>query len=108
MDRQENPGEMSVERWEQALIRDYREYRWRSLMEPLCEKMERWRAGELPYEEMDETIEGIYREVCEIRNLFAQREDRLVLLVQWLDREWFEGWIEHYTPPPGARVIGSV
>lgn len=76
------PAKTSAERWEQMLIEDYRDYRWRALMEPLCEKMERWRAGELPYPEMDETLEEVHREVCELRSLFAQRQDRLALLIQ--------------------------
>ncbi|HHS97963.1 MAG TPA: hypothetical protein ENK08_08725 [Chloroflexi bacterium] len=108
MGGQENPAGMSVERWEQKLIEDYRDYRWRRLMEPLCEKMERWRVGKLPYAEMDETMEELYREVCELRNLFSQREDRVVLLIQWLDREWFEEWVKEHRPPPGARLVEPV
>lgn len=95
----------SPQHWEQRLIEDYKDYRWRRLMEPLCQKMDQWRQGQLPYEEMEQVLEDIYREVCEMRNLFSQREDRLVLLIQWLDREWFEHWVGEHTPPPGSRVL---
>jgi len=95
----------SVAEWEKQLINDYYEYRWRQALDPICEKMERWRAGEISHSEMADFLEEVHREVCELRNLFTQREDRLVLLIQWLDREWFDRWVKEHVPPKGARVI---
>lgn len=95
---------LSPERWEKKLIEDYRDYRWRRLMEPLCDKMDRWKKGDLNYDEMDRTLEEIHQEVYELRNLFSQRDDRLVLLIQWLDRDWFAEWVKEHRPPSGARV----
>lgn len=104
MSRNRQPIGTSAERWEQALIEDYRDYRWRRLMEPMCEKMQRWKEGRLTHAEMDRAFEECHQQVCEIRSLFSQRQDRLVLLIQWLDREWFEQWIKSHSPPSGARL----
>ncbi len=91
--------------WEEKLVNDYRNYRWGQLMEPVCEKMKKWKEGTLSHAEMEETLEKCHREICEVRNLLNQRQDRLVMLIQWLDREWFKKWIESHTPPPNARLV---
>ena len=92
-------------KWEQALIDDYHNYRWHRLMEPLCDKLQRWKAGQVSHEEMDQFMEEVYLQICEARNLFRQRRDRLVNLIQWWDREWFLEWIKGYSPPPGVEVL---
>jgi len=101
-------GKSSVQRWEQKLIDDYYHYRWEHLLEPLCATSQRWKAGELTVADMAEALEKVHEQVCELRNLFSQRDDRLVMLIQWLDREWFEAWIKDYSPPPGARLVSPV
>lgn len=108
MDHSEKSPQTSVQRWEEKLVDDYRNYRWRQLMEPMCDKMERWRAGELTYAEMDQALEECHGRACEVRNVLTQRTDRLVTLIQWLDREWFEEWVKNYSPPPGARLAPPV
>jgi len=95
----------SAQWWEDRLVADYREYRWRQLMEPMCQRMEKWKAGELTSVEIDQAFEECYHHICELRNILNQRSDRAVLLIQVLDREWFEGWIREHTPPPGARLV---
>ncbi len=91
--------------WEDRLVADYREYRWRLLMEPMCQRMEKWKAGELTTEEMDRAFEECYRHITELRHILNQRTDRAALLIQVLDREWFEEWVKQHTPPPGAPVV---
>ncbi|HID62848.1 MAG TPA: hypothetical protein EYP49_08955 [Anaerolineae bacterium] len=91
--------------WEQALIDDYYDYRWRKLLDPLCETFKRWKAGELAHADVDRAIEEAYKERCGLHNLFVQRRDRAVGLIQWWDREWFEAWVKEHRPPPGARLV---
>ncbi len=105
MDQNEKSPRTSAQWWEEKLVEDYRHYRWQRLMDPMCDKMEKWRAGELTYAEMDQALEECHRQACELRNILNQREDRLVTLIQWLDREWFEEWVKSYSPPPGARLV---
>ena len=105
MGRSESSPETPAQWWEEKLVDDYRDYRWRQLMEPMCDKMDRWRAGELTYAEMDQSLEECHRRACEVRNVLTQRTDRLVTLIQWLDREWFEEWVKNYSPPPGVRLV---
>ena len=90
--------------WEQALIEAYYDYRWHQLLEPLCETFQRWKAGELTHADVDRAIEEAYRERCGLHNLFSQRQDRAVALIQWWDREWFEAWVEEHRPPPDVRL----
>jgi hypothetical protein len=108
MDRDDKPGQKTTQRWEQQLTVDYREYRWKQVMEPLCDRLQRWRDGNLSHTEMDQILEEIHNQTCEIRSLFAQRQDRLVMLVQWLDRDWFKEWVAEHAPPKGARLAPEV
>ena len=101
--KQDSPS--PVQQWEQTLIDDYRSYRWHQVMEPLCDKMQLWKAGQVPLGELDRFMEDIHRQICEVRSMFSQRRDRLVNLIQWWDREWFLEWIKEYSPPPGASVL---
>lgn len=105
MGRSERSVQTPAQQWEDRLVDDYRNHRWRRLMEPMCDKMEKWRAGELTYSDMDQALEECHQQACELRNILIQRKDRLVTLIQYLDREWFEAWVKDYSPPPGARVV---
>jgi hypothetical protein len=104
MDRGEKSPQVPVERWEQTLINDYYDHRWRRIIEPLCDELQRWKDGKASHADMDQVLETTHRQICEVRNLFDQRQDRLVLLIQWLDREWFEAWVRGHAPPKGARL----
>ena len=104
MERNKELSQTSVQWWEEKLAEDYRNYRWRQLMEPMCDKMEKWRAGELTYAEMDQALEECHQRACEVRSILTQRTDRLVTLIQWLDRDWFEAWVKEHSPPKGERL----
>jgi hypothetical protein len=78
------------------------------VLKPLCATAERWKAGELAIADMADALEDVNEHACELRNLFSQRDDRLVLLIQGLDREWFENWLKDHSPPPGARLISPL
>jgi hypothetical protein len=88
--------------WDQQMIDDYYDYRWHRLIDPLCDKMQLWKDGNLTHAEMEETLEEIHQEICEVRILFRQRKDRLVNLIQHWDRDWFEEWLRKHAPPPEA------
>ena len=103
MSQKSDPG--SYKEWEQKLVDDYYNYRWHQVMDPLCDQLQRWKAGNLSPQEMDSVMDKVQSEIWEIRNIFGQRRDRLVNLVQWLDREWFLEWIQEYSPPPGAPIL---
>lgn len=93
---------VEAEEWEAALIADYYDYRWKRIMEPLCERMQRWKEGDLTHAEIEETLEVAHDEICEARSLFRQRQDRLVNLIRHWDPAWFERWVEEHSPPRGA------
>jgi len=104
MNRAEKPRPTTAQRWEERMIADYYDYRWRDVIEPLCERLQRWKDGDLSHAEMEEVLEEVHRRVCEVRSLFGQRQDRLVMLIQWLDREWFQSWVTAHAPPEGVRL----
>jgi pantothenate kinase-related protein Tda10 len=95
----------SAQKWEQILIDDYRTYRWNQVMEPLCDKLQAWKDGEVGYDELDAFMEKVNQQICEVRNMLGQRRDRLVNLIQWWDREWFLEWVKEYAPPPGVSIL---
>jgi hypothetical protein len=103
-DRSEKSLQTSAQWWEEKLVEDYRDYRWRQLMEPMCDKMQSWKAGEFTHADMDQALEECHQQVCELCNILNQRKDGLVMLIQWLDREWFEAWAKEHRPPPDARL----
>ncbi len=55
--------------------------------------------------EIEQAFEECYQKITELRHILNQRSDRAALLIQVLDRGWFEEWIREHTPPPGARVV---
>ena len=96
--------QLSKRQWEQALIDDYYDYRWRQILEPLYEKFKRWDAGELDHVDMDEAIHETHKETRRAYSLFTESRSMLVGMIQW-DREWFIPWLrDHQPPPPGVYV----
>jgi hypothetical protein len=93
--------------WDQRMIDDYYDHRWHRLIDPLCEKMQLWKEGSLTHAEIEQTLEEVHQEVCEVRCLFRQRKDRLVNLIQHWDREWFEDWLDKHAPPREALSTAS-
>ncbi len=89
--------------WEQALIDDYYDYRWRQVLDPLYDKFQRWKAGELTHDDMDQAIHETHKQNQELYTLFRESRRFLVGLIQW-DREWFEGWVADHPPPPGVEL----
>jgi len=104
-----NSGEQSAHPadwgWEQRLIKDYYNHRWTGALEPLCDWLQRWKNGTLAHDEMEQVLEQTHEQICEIRSLFNQRDDRLSLLIQWMERDWFEEWVREHTPPPGVNLV---
>ena len=104
MSDQEKSQEGAARSWEETLIRDYCDHRWHQVLDPLCDTFQRWKGGELTYEDVDGAIDKAYRDKCGINNLFAQRMDRAWTLIQWWDREWFEGWVKEHRPPLDVEI----
>ena len=105
MSQEEKGQQTPATKWEQSLVDDYRTYSWNQVMEPLCDKLQAWKDGEVAYDELDAFMEHVHQQIWEVRNIFGQRHDRLVNLVQWWDRDWFLEWVKEYSPPPGAPIL---
>ena len=91
-------------KWEQALIDDYYDYRWRQVLNPLYEKFKRWEAGELEHWDMDQAIHETHKENQQLYSLFTQNRRLLIGLIQW-DEEWFAKWIGDHPPPAGIQLV---
>jgi len=90
-------------KWEQALIDDYYDYRWRQVLNPLCEAFKRWEAGELDHWDMDKAIHETHKENQGLFSLFTQNRSFLVGIAQW-DEDWFDTWVADHPPPPGIEL----
>ncbi|MGD2205155.1 MAG: hypothetical protein PVH17_00125 [Anaerolineae bacterium] len=95
---------MSPKSWEEALTEAYWDYRWRKVMEPLCDTFRRWKTGEIGHDQVDRAIDEAYKEKCAINNLITQRPDRAAAVIQCWDPEWFRSWLEENRPPTGHKV----
>ena len=89
--------------WEQALIDAYSDYRWRQVLNPLYEKFQQWKSGELGHMDMDEAIHQTHKENQEVYIFFTQKRDRLVQVIQ-LNEDWFKAWVKDNPPPAGYSL----
>lgn len=95
---------MSPKNWEETMVNAYWDYRWRQIMDPLCDAFQRWKAGELGHADVDRAIDTAYKDKCLINNLLTHRPDRAAAVIQWWDREWFLTWIQENRPPPDVEL----
>jgi hypothetical protein len=100
--RRETPGY----KWEQALIDDYYDYRWRQVLNPLYEKFKRWEAGELEHWDIDQAIHETHKENQSLYRLFTEKRSVLIGMIQW-DEEWFAKWIGDHPPPEGIQLVAQ-
>ena len=92
-----------VWQWEQALIDAYYDHRWHDVLDPLYEKFERWQAGELSHDDIDEAIHQTHKQTRKLYTLFTEKRSFLVRLIQW-DAAWFDEWVKDHPPPPGVEL----
>ena len=90
--------------WEQALIDAFSDKCWHDVLDPLYEKFQRWKVGELGHWDMDEAIHEVHRQNQRLYGFFDQRREMIVFLIQYQDQEWFTGWVAEHPPPPGVEV----
>ena len=90
--------------WEQALLDDYYDHRWHQVLNPLYEKFQRWAAGELTHDDMDQAIHETHKENQHLYSLFGQGRSFLVGTIQW-DEAWFEEWVVDHPPPAGVQLM---
>ena len=90
--------------WEQSLIDDYYDYRWWQLLEPLYQKFQIWKRGQLDHEEVSLAIHKTNKATRALHTFFEERRDLLVSLIQ-LDKDWFGEWLKSHPAPRGMRII---
>ncbi len=95
---------MNAKSWEEKLTEAYWDYRWRQIMDPLCDTFQRWKAGDCGNEDVNHAIDRAYKEKCAINSLLDQRADRAAAIIQWWDHDWFEAWIKENRPPAGVEI----
>lgn len=92
------------DQWEQALLDAYYDYRWREVLEPLYQKFQQWKAGELDHMDMDEAIHKTHKKTREVYIFFTQKRNLLVRLIEF-DEAWFQAWMKD-NPPPEGYLLG--
>jgi len=90
--------------WEQKLIDDYYDYRYRQVLDPLYEQMRQWETGELRHYDIDRAIHATHKKNQELYSLFTNQRDFLVRLIQ-MDRDWFEPWLVEHPAPEGVALV---
>jgi hypothetical protein len=87
--------------WEQALIDAYHDYRWRQVLQPLYDDFQRWAAGELKHDDMNEAIHAVHKKNQGLYSLFTERRSWLVRAIQ-MDEDWFQEWVKDHPAPSQA------
>ena len=64
---------MSPKSWEEQLTDAYWDYRWRKIMEPLCDTFQGWKAGKLGHSDVDKAIDKAYKEKKHLQLIFLDR-----------------------------------
>ena len=91
--------------WEQTFLDAYYDYRWQQVLEPLYQKFQQWKAGELDHMDMDEAIHQTHKQTQEVYVFFTQKRDWLVRVIQF-DEAWFQVWVKD-NPPPAGYSLGK-
>ncbi len=92
--------------WEQALLDAYYDYRWHEVLDPLYNKFQRWKAGELEHDDMDHAIHQTHKETRQLYGIFLQKREVLVRAIQF-NREWFPAWVKDNPPPGGYPLMNT-
>ncbi len=94
-------------KWQQQLIDDYYDYRWKQVLEPLYQDFQGWKAGERSHADMDREIHAAHKESQHLYTFFSEGRDSLANWIQ-MDRDWFEPWLPEHPAPPGIRLIPRI
>jgi hypothetical protein len=89
--------------WESALISAYYDYRWKWVLDPLYQKFQQWKAGELSHLDIDEAIHRTYKPRRDVNSFFSLKRDYLVRAIQ-INEEWFLPWVKDNPPPAGYKL----
>jgi hypothetical protein len=73
-------------------------------LDPLYDKFQRWKSGELSHDDMGEAIHQTHKQTRELYSLFMEKRTWLVRLAQF-DAEWFDAWVKAHPPPVGAHRV---
>jgi len=85
--------------WEQEMLDAFHDYQWHLVLDPLYEKFQHWKAGELSHEELDEAIHKTHKDCQKVYSLFTNNHDFLVSAIQ-VNEDWFPKWVNDH-PKPG-------
>jgi hypothetical protein len=79
------------------------DYRWREVLDPLYQKFQHWKAGELDHMDMSEAIYRTHKQTQEVYIFFTEKRDWLVRVIQ-LDEGWFQTRGKDNLPPAGYPI----
>jgi hypothetical protein len=93
--------------WEQALIDDYHDYRWREALAPLVRAVHRWEEGKADPEDVANAAEGLRKPVETLDWVFSQKRDYLVRMILFHE-DWSRPWLAtHPRPVPASALSAS-
>jgi len=103
LDRKRDP-ESAAAQWEQEMIDAYMEHRWAQILSPLCEQLDRWKAGERNYDDIVEAIRAARKADDAVQGILEKDHEWLVKVIQ-LEEDWFLPWLANHPPPPGYVLL---
>jgi hypothetical protein len=91
--------------WEQALIDDYHDFRWREALAPLVRAVHRWEEGIGDPEDVANAAERLTKPVETLDWVFSQKRDYLVRMILFHE-DWSRPWLATH-PCPVPAITGS-
>lgn len=70
------------------------------MLEPLYQKFQQWKAGELDHMDMDEAIHRTHKQTQEVYAFLTQKRELLLRLIQF-DENWFQACVKDNPLPAG-------
>ena len=83
------------------MIDAYYDYQWRLTLDPLYDKFQQWKAGELSHDEMDQAVHQTHKSCQDVYNLFTTKRDLLVRIIEF-NQVWFLQWAQGHPKPEEA------
>jgi hypothetical protein len=97
----------AIRQWEQDLIHAYYDYSYHQVLDPLYEQFQRWKAGELDHEDINDAIHKVHKENQRLYVFFTRSRKDLMHMIQW-NQEWFAAWVADHPPPPGVELLPAL
>jgi hypothetical protein len=96
MSRKRSTGSLFA--WERAMFAAWRDRRYHETLDPLYDRFQEWRRGELDHTDLDAAIHCAHRELQKVYAELGSKPSELARTIV-ADRAWYDQWCAGHPPP---------